>query len=116
MPEHWLFKGTGMKKGDSIKGLLGWEWHGAPAMNLPGMSIVAEGDATVHGKNVGHYSATLYDGPKGNVVFNAATIWWANGLSSPPGHVNPTRHGVAQQGPDERVQQMTHNLFQKFIG
>ena len=116
MPEHWLFKGTGMKKGDSIKGLLGWEWHGAPAMDLPGMSIVAEGDATVHGKNVGHYSATLYDGPKGNVVFNAATIWWANGLSSPPGHVNPTRHGVAQQGPDERVQQMTHNLFQKFIG
>lgn len=115
MPEHWLFEGTGMKKGDSVEGLLGWEWHGAPAMDLPGMKIVAEGDATIKGKTVGQYSATLYDGPKDNVVFNAATIWWANGLSSPPGHANPSRHGVQQQGPDERVQQITHNLFQRFI-
>ena len=115
MPEHWLFEGTGMKKGDSIKGLLGWEWHGAPAMDLPGMQIVAAGDATINGRTVGRYSATVYDGPKGNVVFNAATIWWANGLSSPPGHVNPIRHGVAQQGPDERVQQITHNLFQRIL-
>ena len=115
MPEHWLFSETGMKKGDSIKGLLGWEWHGAPAMNLPGMNIVAEGDATIKGKTVGRYSSTLYDGPKDNVVFNAATIWWANGLSSPPGHVNPSRHGVNQQGPDKRVQQITRNLFQRMI-
>ena len=115
MPEHWLFEGTGMKKGDSIKGLLGWEWHGAPAMNLPGMNIVAEGDATINGKTVGRYSSTLYDGPQDNIVFNAATIWWANGLSSPPGHANPSRHGVTQQGPDKRVQQITHNLFQRII-
>ena len=80
------------------------------------MNMVAECDATINGKTVGHYSSTLYDGPKDNVVFNAATIWWANGLSSPPGHVNPVRHGVAQQGRDERVQQITHNLFQRFIG
>ena len=35
MPEHWLFEGTGMKKGDSIKGLVGWEWHGDPAILEP---------------------------------------------------------------------------------
>ena len=104
-----------MKKGDSIKGLVGWEWHGAPRMNLPGMNVVAEGDASVQGKKVGHYTSTVYDGPKDNVVFNAATIWWANGLSSPPGHVNPSRHGVAQQGPDPRVQRMTANVFDRFI-
>ena len=116
MPDHWLFAGTGMKMGDSIKGLVGWEWHGAPRMDLPGMNVVAEGDATVKGRTVGHYTATLYDGPKDNLVFNAATIWWANGISSPPGHVNPVRHGVVQQGPDERVQQITQNLFQRMIG
>lgn len=116
MPEHWLFADTGMKKGDSIKGLLGWEWHGAPRMELPGMNVVAEGDALVNRKKVGRYTATVYDGPQGNIVFNAATIWWANGISSPPGHVNPRRHGVAQQGPDERVQQITHNLFKRMIG
>ena len=115
MPDHWLFAGTGMKKGDSVPGLLGWEWHGAPRMDLPGMNVVAEGDALTNGKKVGRYAATLYDGPQGNIVFNAATIWWANGLSSPPGHKNPVRHGVAQQGPDDRVQQITHNLFQRMV-
>jgi len=38
-----------------------------------------------------------------------------DGLSSPPGHKNPSRHGVAQQGPDEWVQQITHNLFKRMI-
>ena len=104
-----------MKKGDSIKGLLGWEWHGAPRMDLPGMSVVAEGDAFVNGNRRGRYTATLYDGHKDNVVFNAATSWWANGISSPPGHLNPRRHGVTQQGPDERVQRITRNLFERMI-
>ena len=98
-PGHWLFEGTGMKLGDSIKGLLGWEWHGAPAMDLPGMTVVAEGDATINGKTVGRYSSTLYDGPKDNVVFNAATIWWANGLSSPPGMSIPSGTGSSSRVP-----------------
>ena len=115
LPDYWLFDGTGMKKGDSIKGLIGWEWHGAPAMDLPGMKVVAEGTPFINGKAMGRYTSTIYDGPKGNVVFNAATIWWANGLSSPPGHKNPSRHGVTQQGPDKRVQQITHNLFKRMI-
>ena len=89
LPEHWLFEGTGMKKGDSIPGLVGWEWHGAPLRDLPGMQIVAEGETRINGTQPGHYTATIYDGPKANVVFNAATIWWANGLSSPPGHADP---------------------------
>ena len=29
-PEHWIFAGTGMKKGDRIPGLIGWEYHGDP--------------------------------------------------------------------------------------
>ena len=114
-PEHWLFEGTGMKAGDSIQGLVGWEMHADPAMDLPGMQVVAEGETSINGKRPGRYTATIYDGPKGNIVFNAATIWWANGLSSPPGHKNPSRHGVTQQGPDKRVQQITHNLFKRMI-
>ena len=85
-------------------------------MDLPGMNIVAEGDATIKGRKVSRYTATLYDGPKDNIVFNAATIWWANGISKPPGHVNPSRHGITQQGPDERVQRITRNLFERMIG
>jgi len=113
-PKHWLFEGTGMKAGDSIKNLVGWEMHADPAMDLPGLQVVAEGPTTT-GRSEGNYTATIYDGPKGNIVFNAATIWWANGISSPPGHQNPSRFGMAQQGPDERVQKITHNLFQRMI-
>ncbi|MCL6624569.1 MAG: hypothetical protein K6T17_08145, partial [Fimbriimonadales bacterium] len=76
-----------MKQGDAIAGLVGWEWHAEPA-DLPGMTVVASG--TTHNNSVaGHYDATIYDGPKGNVVFNASTIWWADGLSEPPGYVRP---------------------------
>ena len=115
-PEHWLFADTGMQAGDSIEGLIGWEFHGEPLLDLPGMQIVAEGPAFKNnGQQNGTYTATVYNGPQDNIVFNAATIWWANGLSSPPGHINPSRHGVSQQGPDERVQRITHNLFQRII-
>lgn len=116
-PGHWLFDGTGMQAGDSIEGLIGWEFHGEPLLDLPGMQIVAEGPAfKSNGVQNGTYTATIYDGPRGNIVFNAATIWWANGLSSPPGHFNPSRHGIAQQGPDPRVQQIAKNLFDRIVG
>tara|TARA_R110002072_G_scaffold68753_2_gene167052 strand:+ start:331 stop:1950 length:1620 start_codon:yes stop_codon:yes gene_type:complete len=114
-PEHLLFAGTGMQAGDSIEGLVGWEFHGEPLMSLPGMQILAEGPAFKNGQQTGTYTATVYDGPQGNIVFNAATIWWANGLSSPPGHINPSRHGITQQGPDPRVQQITKNLLARMI-
>ena len=114
-PNHWIFKGTGMKKGDSIKDLIGWEYNGAPMKSLPGLEVLAEGDVHLNKKKSGEFAATIYDGPKGNIVFSASTIWWANGLSSPPGHKNPKRHGAVQQGPDKRVQQITHNLFRRII-
>ena len=114
-PDHWIFKGTGMKKGDSIKDLIGWEYNGAPMKSLPGLEVLAEGDVHKNNKKSGEFAATIYDGPKGNIVFSASTIWWANGLSTPPGHKNPKRHGAVQQGPDKRVQQITHNLFKRII-
>ena len=43
-PEHWIFAGTGVKKGDRIPGLIGWEYHGDPPA-IPGLEIVAEGTA-----------------------------------------------------------------------
>ena len=48
-PGHWIFAGTGMKKGDAIPGLVGWEYHGQPATEIPGLEIVAEGTAWVGG-------------------------------------------------------------------
>ena len=114
-PEHWIFKDTGMKKGESIPGLVGWEFHGDPPSDIPGLEIVAAGTALQNGVNRAGWTATLYPGPKGNFVFNAATIFWCQGLSSPPGHMLPWSHWSRPHGPDERVQRITANLLNRAI-
>lgn len=113
-PEHWMFAGTGMKKGDRIPGLVGWEYHGAPA-ELPGLEVVAEGTAWKGGTVPQHWTATCYPGPKNNFVFNAATIWWSQGMSSPPGHMLPWSHWNRPHGPDDRVQRITQNLLARAL-
>ncbi|HRF01359.1 MAG TPA: hypothetical protein PLI18_12625 [Pirellulaceae bacterium] len=112
--EHWIFEGTGLRAGEGIPGLIGWEYHGQPA-DLPGLEVVASGTAWQGGDNPQRWTATIHPGPKGNFVFNAATIFWAQGLSSPPGHVLPWSHFSRPHGPDDRVQRMTRNLLQRAL-
>jgi hypothetical protein len=112
-PEHWIFAGTGMQRGDSVPGLIGWEYHGDPPADLPGLEIVGQGTAWQGGVNPSPWTATIYPGPKGNYVFNASTIFWAQGLSMPPGHTLPWSHWSRPHGPDPRVQQITRNLLQR---
>lgn len=110
--KHWLFEGTGIKNGDRIPGLVGWEFHGDPA-DIPGLEVVAEGTSTNGGDKQAHWTATVYPGPRGNWVFNASTIYWAMGLSRPPGFVPPFAHYGRPHGPDERVQKITANFLRK---
>ena len=111
----WIFKGTGVKNGDRIPGLVGWEMHGEPATDIPGLTIVAEGLATNAGNEKAHWTATTYPGPKGNHVFNAATIFWSQGISAPPGHMPPISHYGRPHRPDERVQKITKNILDRFV-
>ena len=111
-PDHWIFNGTGMKKGDFIPGLVGWEHHGAPA-KIPGLEIVGQGTVWAGGVNPANWTATIFPGPKNNFVFNAATIFWPHAVSSPPGHMLPWSHWSRPHGPDTRVQRMMRNLLQR---
>ena len=113
-PEHWMFAGTGMKKGERIPGLVGWEYHGDPA-KIPGLEVVAEGTAWVGGTRPQQWAATIYPGPRKNFVFNAATIFWSQALSKPPGHMLPWSHWSRPHGPDERVQRITENLLKRAV-
>ncbi|MEZ0386531.1 MAG: N,N-dimethylformamidase beta subunit family domain-containing protein, partial [Verrucomicrobium sp.] len=114
-PDHWIFNGTGMKKGDAIPGLIGWEYHGDPPP-IEGLEIVAGGTAWQGGVNPSNWTATIYPGPKGNFVFNASTIFWCQGLSTPPGHMLPWSHWSRPHGPDARVQRITKNLMDRAVG
>ena len=116
-PEHWIFAGTGMKKGDRVRGLVGYEHHGMPA-KIPGLEVVAEGTIWPQGNknSPGRWTATIFPGPKKNFVFNAASIFWVQGLSSPPGHMLPWSHWSRPHGPDPRVQRIAENLLKRAIG
>lgn len=112
-PQHWIYANTQMSQGEAIPGVIGWEWHGDPAP-LDGLEVIASGptQSAPGMPNGGVYTATVYPGPKQNFVFNAATCWWADGLSAPPGYLRPQVY-TAPQGPDRRLQQITHNVLQK---
>lgn len=110
--KHWIFAGSGMKNGDGIPSLIGWEWHGDPAA-IPGLEVLAKGPVSQRGAT-GTYTSTIYPGPKQNFVFNAATIWWNDGLSAPPGYIHPTAYKGTPKGPDPRVQRITANLLKRF--
>ncbi len=113
-PDHWIFADTGMKSGESIPGLVGWEFHGDPPP-IDGLEIVAGGTALNSGVNPAPWQATIYPGPQDNFVFNASTIFWCQGLSSPPGHMLPWSHWSRPHGPDRRVQQITRNLLDRSL-
>src|SRR5436853_6400985 len=80
--DHWLFDGTGMRNGDSIPGLVGWESHGAPA-DIPGLEVVAAGVTTNSSGQEGSYASVVFPATGGGLVFNTATIWWGDGLAEP---------------------------------
>jgi hypothetical protein len=112
---HWIFEGTGMKNGDSIHGLVGWEFHGPPFGEIPGLEVVAASQLAPYSQrwSDGKFAATVYPGPQGNWVFNAGTIWWSEGLSAPPGHAPAGSRLGRTLGPDARVQRITKNFLDR---
>ena len=114
-PDHWMFEGTQMRQGESIPGLIGWEYHGKPATEIQGLQVVGSGTAWVGGVHPQQWAATIYEGPQKNLVFNASSIFWSQGLSSPPGHVLPWSHWSRPHGPDDRVQRITANVLKRML-
>ena len=117
-PSHWLFEGTGMEKGDSIPGLIGWEYHGRPTGSQKNLLVVAEGEVNSAGFGryyPSHHVATIYTSECGSFVFNAGTCWWVQPLAKTPAYQHPKllEKDISFSRPDRRVQQMTRNLFEK---
>jgi hypothetical protein len=114
-PDHWLFERTGMKEGESIPGLVGWEFHGPPLKGDPNLVVLARGPLKhSDGKTLDReHAAVVYDGPGGNFVFNAGTCWWNMPLGAPPGYIDPNRANFREG--DERVRRMTRNVLDRMI-
>jgi hypothetical protein len=115
VPDHWIFEGTEMKKGDRVAQLVGWEYHGQPLKEDDSLVVLSSGN--VYGWNGEFrqrtYATTIYTAPKGNFVFNAGTCWWNMVLSTPPGFMNPPRRYFLEN--DARIQRLTSNLLDRMI-
>ena len=122
LPEHWIFQGTDLKKGDAIPDLVGWEYHGYPLKDMENLQVLAEGP--MFEPDSGNlYAATYYELEQGNFVFNAATCWWSMLLSTPPGFTYPqnpkglfTDRTIDFRKNDPRVQKMTQNMLDRIAG
>ncbi|HEX7949047.1 MAG TPA: N,N-dimethylformamidase beta subunit family domain-containing protein [Candidatus Limnocylindrales bacterium] len=117
--DHWLYEGTGLRDGDHLVNLVGQEYDSYfPELANPGTVILARSpiDAVIErGQQVGRYASpaihnsTMYTASSGATVFAAGTFQWSWALDqfgdrSYRGYATPV---------DERVVQMTRNLFDR---
>lgn len=122
---HWVFEGTGLQEGDTLRDLVGWEYHGYPLKKDSGLVVLGTGKIQPNkfsGADAPDHAMVLYTAARGNFVFNAGTCFWSLPLSSPPGYQNP----VNDQGEDgnevidfteedPRIQRITKNLLDRAI-
>jgi sugar lactone lactonase YvrE len=99
-PEHWIFAGTGVTRGETLEFIVGSEWDRVHNNGLTPASL--ETVTTSYGlstEGVTEVSnATVYYPTPTSVVFAAGTLSWALGLG---------REGVV----DSRIQRMTENIL-----
>jgi len=120
---HWLFEGTGMKDGDAIEGIVGWECHNKLSEKIPNLQVIASGPVReyngmprhIMGEIQSEFKSTYYEieGTKG-FVFNAATCWWVYGFEAPPAWRRSTWFG-ARVIEDHRVIKITQNIMEEII-
>lgn len=104
-PEEWITKGTGLTKGATLRGLLGYEVDGVSASSPAGTHVVAR--SSVPGLDG---AATWYRAPSGALVFASGSMQWSWALDD---YQAPRlRRSVLSQA----VQQMTRNILARLGG
>ena len=117
----WIFGGTNMQNGDSIPGLVGYEFDSDSAQypspltatgadGVKGVEILSTSPVTDVYNNQTVSNSTLYTSPNGARVINMGTIQWAWGLDSFGTAYNAQATVVSQS-----AQQITANILYNFV-
>jgi hypothetical protein len=115
---HWAYAGTGLRDGDSVPGIVGYEADrrfsdqpGPPAaadtyvaLSRSPFTAVPEDDENGQAHAKEYQESVLYQAPSGTWVFDAGSIEWSWGL-----------YDDIQVNADPRIQRMTANLLNRFI-
>jgi hypothetical protein len=106
-PSHWVFAGTGLKKGDKLEGLLGYEVDAIQGVAPPpGVVRLAHSPYVNDHGETGFSDMTILTTTAGTIVFSAGTIQWSWGLDA---FGDPDR--VARQS--EAAKQITRNVLNR---
>lgn len=86
---HWLFAGTGLKDGDRLPGLVGYEADQLAPESPSNIVVLAEAPVSTPYLS-GFHNMTVYDHPGNALVFATGSMQWSWGLDtfSTDGHPN----------------------------
>ena len=102
----WLYRDTGLKPTDSIKGIVGYELDATAPQSPHGIQVVGSGTTPCMGRAPGVSDSTLYRANSGAMVFSSGTLGWQLGLSPVP-----TASPDAPRSSDPRLLRLTKNLI-----
>jgi hypothetical protein len=104
-PDHWVFEGTNLRKGDLLIGLVGYEADRMFGGGPPGVERLAHSRFSARG--VPQYSdMSVYTAPSGSTVVATGSMQWSWGLSDFELYGRIYMQTAAQQ--------TTRNIFKKF--
>ncbi|MET4921335.1 hypothetical protein P3L51_02965 [Streptomyces sp. PSRA5] len=111
--DHWIFEGTGVRRGESFDHLVGVEYDRVtPDQPTPSpLEIVAHSPLVCNGRD-SHADSAYYTVPSGAGVFASGTMRWVEGLMAGTGE-NGRNHGMdARTG--AFVTRSTENVLRAF--
>lgn len=104
-PSHWLFHGTGLRYGELLHGLVGFEFDRIHdnRFSPAGMSVLFESPVVTAEAMASRSHAVERTLPSGRFVFSAGTIWWPLAMSKDP------------ELEDARIQRITLNVLERAL-
>jgi hypothetical protein len=102
---NWIFEGTGLKNGDHLPGLLGYEVDRISDHTPPGLLRITRSPYPFRG-NTRYSDMVAYTAPSGSTVVATGTMQWSWGL------VDPEIPGKKYENP--AVQKATRNILRRF--
>ena len=111
LADHWAFAGTGLRNGDPLRGLLGYEVDAMSGDGPPTIERLAHSpfaDQGVHG-TIRYADMTMYAAKSGALVFATGSIQWSWGLD---GYNAPAWHTRRES---DAAQRITRNVLDRML-
>jgi len=108
---HWAFAGAGVRNGDALPGLLGYEVDAMYGGGPPGLERLAHSPFVDRGagNRTRYADMTIYTAPSGAIVFATGSMQWNWGLD---GYNAPTWHPLRASA---AAQQTTRNVLTRML-